>query len=200
MVLDITVGLVVLFLMVLGFIRGFIKEAFGIAGLVAAVGATVVYRDYFFDIYSARVQSDTLAGFFSGITVFVGAMTSAILVNSVIMRILSSLRHGVLDKTAGAVVGFAKGLVISYFIFFAVETFLYVFAPQPKDGDESTVAELPSWFVDTYSYGVFSVTSWYMGSSISDETYDKISIVVHELIDKKRIGRAMIKHGHADED
>ena len=194
MVLDIAVGLIVLFLVVLGFIRGFIKEAFGIAGLMASIGITVMFHDYFFDMYSSRVQSDALAGVLSGGTVFVGSMTSVILVNSAIMRVLSSLRHGVLDKTAGAIVGFAKGLVVSYFMFFAVETFLYVFAPHSKDSEDRLEVSLPNWFVNTYSYNVFSVTSWYIGGNISDETYDKISEVVHDLIDKKRTGRALIRH------
>ncbi|MDB1135133.1 CvpA family protein [Candidatus Anaplasma sp. TIGMIC] len=198
MVLDITVMLVVLLLMVLGLIRGFVKEVFGIAGMVAVVCITAEYSDYFSDMYSARVHSEALANVFSGVTVFVCAMTCAILANSVIVRVLSPLRHSLLDKTAGSIVGVAKGLVASYFLFFVMETFLYVFAPPSVDEEAGSQIELPGWFVDTYSYNVFSVASEYIGSSISDQTYEKITVIARELLEKKRASRLATSIGYAD--
>lgn len=204
MVLDIAVALIVLLLMTLGFIRGFIKEALGLAGLALSVGVTMAKHDHFFDMYSMRVHSEALAGILSGGTVFVLAITCAILAGSVVVRLLDPLRHSVLDKTAGSIVGLAKGLVISYFLFFAMETVLYVFAPHPKRGGgnaEEAVesVELPGWFVDTYSYGVFSVASEYMGSTLSDDTYEQITVVARDLLDRKRSSRIMTLHKNHEE-
>ena len=203
MVLDIAVALIVLLLLTLGFIRGFIKEVLGLAGLALSIGATMARHDHFFDTFSARVPSEALAGVLSGGTVFVLSITCAILAGSIIVRLLEPLRHSVLDKTAGSIVGLAKGLVISYFLFFAMETLLYVFAPYPKSasGNDEAVenVELPGWFVDTYSYGVFSVASEYMGSTLSDGTYEQITLAARDLLDKKRSGRAMTLHKNHEE-
>lgn len=196
--LDIAVVLVVLLLMVLGFIRGFIKEMLGLAGLAISVGVTIARHDHFFDMFSTRVYSEVLAGLLSGGTVFILAITCAILVGSVVVRLLEPLRHSVLDKTAGSFVGIAKGLVIAYFLFFAMETLLYVFAPHPKglngDNDGEERIELPSWFVDTYSYGIFSVASEYMGGTLSDGVYEQITVMARDLLDKKRSSRVMTLH------
>ncbi|ANC33939.1 CvpA family protein [Anaplasma phagocytophilum] len=198
MVLDITVVLLALLLMVLGCIRGFVKEALGIAGLVAVVLFTISHGDYFSEMYGARVRSETLAEVFSRVTVFIGSMACVILVNGIIIRILSPLRHSLLDRVSGSILGMAKGLVLSYFLFLAMETFLYIFAPYPKH-DLDTRIELPGWFVETYSYNVFSVASEYVGNVVSDDTYEKITLIVRSFLDKKRASHRPGKYEYSDE-
>ena len=182
MVLDAAMALVVLSLTTLGFLRGFIKEVFGVAGMVAAVAVTASYSDYFADVYGTRVHSEILAGVLSGITVFIGVMTCAVLINGVVVRLLSPLRHNALDKAAGSVVGVAKGLVVAYCAFFVMETFLYTFAPRSAEDDAEVI--LPAWFSNTYSYNFFSAASEYMGSIIPELAYDRIGVIVRELLDK----------------
>ncbi|ACZ49584.1 putative membrane protein [Anaplasma centrale str. Israel] len=182
MVLDATMALVVLSLATLGFVRGFIKEVFGIAGMVIAIVLTASYSDYFSEIYGARVHSEILAGVLSGVTVFVGVMTCVVLVNGVVVRLLSPLRHNALDKTAGLIVGVAKGLVVAYCAFFIMETFLYAFAPRSTEEDAEVT--LPAWFANTYSYNFFSAASEYMGGVIPELAYDRIGVVARELLGK----------------
>ncbi|MCU7611720.1 CvpA family protein [Anaplasma capra] len=190
MVLDAAIALVVLLLTALGFVRGFIKEVFGIAGIVAAATVTTSYWDYFIEVYMSRVHSEVLAGILSGVTVFVGVMTCAVLVNGVIVRLLSPLRHNALDKVAGLIVGVTKGLVVAYCMFFIMEIFLYAFAPQPageSDADDAQVT-LPAWFANTYSYNFFSAASTYVGSAIPELAYDKIGVAARELLSNKGQG------------
>ncbi|MFV9921126.1 MAG: CvpA family protein [Anaplasma ovis] len=182
MVLDAAMALVVLSLTALGFLRGFIKEVFGIAGMVVAVAVTASYSDYFAEAYGMRVHSEILAGILSGVTVFTGVMTCVVLVNGVVVRLLSPLRHNALDKAAGSIVGIAKGLVIAYCAFFVMETFLYAFAPRSAEDDAEVM--LPTWFSNTYSYNFFSAASEYMGSIIPELAYDRIGVVARELLDK----------------
>ncbi|MGN7661472.1 MAG: CvpA family protein [Anaplasma sp.] len=182
MFLDAIMGLTVLFLALLGFLRGFIKEVFGIAGMVAAVVVTASYRGYFLDIYNARIHSEILSAILSGITVFVGVMTCVVLINSMVVKLLGPLRGNSLDKVAGSALGIAKGLTVAYCMFFVLETFLYAFAPRsPEDGMQ---VELPSWFVETYSYNFFSLVGEYVGDIIPEPMYGDIGVIVRELLDK----------------
>ncbi|MEH0831758.1 CvpA family protein [Anaplasma bovis] len=185
MFLDIVVVAIVLFFVVLGFCRGFIKELLGIIGLVATFMLTSRHHDAFFDMYISRVGSGILAGILSGITVFVCVIICVMLINSFAIRILDPIRHNALDRMAGSIVGVMKSLALSYVLFCVIETFVYVFAPYPEGVTEIEEVRLPAWFADTYVYNVFSVASEYVGGVVPEPVYEKVSVIVRELLEKK---------------
>lgn len=186
MFLDIAVIAIVLFFVILGFYRGFIKELLGIIGIVATFMLTSRHHDAFFDMYISRVGgSGILAGILSGITVFVCVMICVILINNFAIRILNPIRHNALDRMAGSLVGMMKSLALSYVLFCVIETFVYVFAPYPEGVTEIEEVRLPAWFADTYVYNVFSVASEYVGGVVPEPVYEKVSVIVRELLEKK---------------
>ena len=195
MFLDVAVVAIVLFFVILGFCRGFIKELLGIIGIVTTFMLTSRYHDAFVDMYISRIGSGILAGILSGITVFVCVMVCVILVNNFAIKILNPIRHNAIDRMAGSIVGMMKSLALSYVLFCVIETFVYVFAPYPEGITEIEEVRLPAWFADTYVYNVFSVASEYVGGVVPEPVYEKVSVIVRELLEKKYSG-----HGAEDGD
>ncbi|KJV69157.1 CvpA family protein [Candidatus Neoehrlichia procyonis] len=181
--LDIAVILIILLCMLVGFFRGFIKEIFGIGGILASIILTANYHDYFSDVYSQRINSETVVSALSTITVFISVTVFVIILNSFLMYLLLPIRYNVLDRVAGLLVGIIKGIVFSCCLFFIIETFYYTFLYSSSESDDRVI--LPEWFSGSYYYNIFYVVNEYVSEAIPEFTYDKIKIITHEVLNKR---------------
>ncbi|QXK91717.1 CvpA family protein [Neoehrlichia mikurensis] len=181
--LDIAVIIILLLCMFVGFFRGFIKEVFGICGIVASILLTANYHDYFFDIYSKRINSEIIVNALSTVTVFISITVCVIILNSFLMYLLLPIRYNVLDRVAGLLVGIIKGMVFSCCLYFIIETCCYTFLYSSDEDNEEIV--LPAWFSESYYYNIFYVINDYVSEVVPEFTYDKIKVITHEILSKR---------------
>ena len=182
--LDIAVIGVILLSIVIGIFRGFIKEVFGLCGICISILLTMQYHDYFSGLYNQYVVSEIIAGILSTITVFILITVIIIIINGWVMHLLSSARCSVIDRFGGLLIGFMKGVVFSYFLFFIIETSCYALLPKAKEDEDV----LPAWFLNSYYYNVFYVFNTYIDEVIPESTHEKIKeveSVVQDILEKK---------------
>ncbi|CEI85084.1 CvpA family protein [Ehrlichia minasensis] len=197
--LDVAVIGIISLSVVIGVFRGFIKEIFGLCGICISVLLTIKYHGYFANLYSQYVVSDIISEILSTITVFILIIVAMMIINGWIMHLLSSVRCTIIDRFGGLLIGFIKGIVFSYFLFFIIETSCYALSV-PKEGEEEEEV-LPSWFVNSYYYNVFYVFNTYVDDIIPETTHEKIhevESVVQDIIEKKHtannIKKKKLKH------
>ena len=183
--LDVAVIGIILLSVIIGLFRGFIKEIFGLFGICISILLTMRYRDYFSNLYSKYVVSEIISGILSTITVFILIIIVMIVVNGWIMNLLSSARCSVIDRFGGFLIGFMKGIVFAYFLFFIIETSCYALLPTAKEEDREI---LPTWFVNSYYYNIFYLFNTYVDGIVPESTHDKIQEVesaVQDILEKK---------------
>ena len=183
--LDIAVIGIILLSVVVGVFRGFIKEVFGLCGICVSILLTMRYHGYFSELYNQYVISEVIAGILSTITVFILITVVIIIINGWIMHLLSSARCSVIDRFGGLLIGFMKGIVFSYFLFFIIETSCYALLPKSEKEDADV---LPAWFTDSYYYNVFYVFSTYIDEVVPESTHEKmkeVESVMQDIIEKK---------------
>ncbi|AHX04362.1 CvpA family protein [Ehrlichia japonica] len=182
--LDVTVIGIILLSVMIGLFRGFIKEIFGLFGICVSILLTMRYRDYFSSLYSKYVVSEIISEVLSTITVFILIIIVMIVVNGWIMNLLSSARCSVIDRFGGLLIGFMRGIVFAYFLFFIIETSCYALLPTTKEDKEV----LPDWFVNSYYYNIFYLFNTYVDGIMPESTHDKIQEVesaVQDILEKK---------------
>ncbi|ABD44842.1 colicin V production family protein [Ehrlichia chaffeensis str. Heartland] len=183
--LDIAVIGIILLSVVIGLFRGFIKEIFGLCGICVSILLTMRYRSYFSGLYGQYVVSDIISEILSTITVFILITVAIIVVNGWIMHLLSSARCTVIDRFGGLLIGFIKGVVFSYFLFFIIETSCYALLPAAEKEDDEV---LPTWFVNSYYYNIFYIFNTYVDEIMPESTHEKIQEVesaVQDILEKK---------------
>ncbi|QGR02745.1 CvpA family protein [Ehrlichia ruminantium] len=182
--LDLAVIGIILLSVIIGILRGFIKEIFGLTSIFISILLTIRYRSCFTDLYNQYVTSEVIAGILSAITVFVFITITAIIVNGWVMSLLSSARCSVVDRFGGLLIGLVKGMVFSYILFFIIQTSCYALLPAAKEDEEV----LPNWFLDSYYYNVFYIFNTYIDEMVPESTHDKIKELestLQDIIDKK---------------
>ena len=190
--LDLAVIGIILLSVIIGVLRGFIKEVFGLASIFMSVLLTVRYRDCFTDLYSQYITSEIIAGILSAITVFIFITITAIIINGWVMSILSSARCSVVDRFGGLLIGLVKGVVFSYILFFIIQTSCYALLPAAKEDEEV----LPNWFLGSYYYNVFYIFNAYIDEVVPESTHDKIKELestLQNIIDKKSTNKDIKK-------
>jgi len=115
---DVTIGAIVLILGIKGFMNGFIKEIFGLAGLVAGVyfgsrfaetAATFINENFL------QMQNPTLLKLIGFLAVLIVVWLGATLLGSILSRLTSVSGLGFLNRLFGFIAGGGK-----YFIIFAL--------------------------------------------------------------------------------
>lgn len=109
---DIAIAAIVIASMVIGYFRGFVKEAISIATLLIAVWAALN-----FGTDAGRMSEDWLYGpelqmWFGRVIVFVVVIAAGSLVGWGLSRLVSKSMLGLTDKAFGLVFGFCRGVVL----------------------------------------------------------------------------------------
>jgi len=115
---DITIGSIVLILAIKGFINGFIKEVFGLVGLVAGVyfasrlsGEAAIFIEANF----IQMENTTLLKLLGFLSILIIIWLSATVLGSVLSKLTSVSGLGFINRFLGFVAGGGK-----YFLIFAI--------------------------------------------------------------------------------
>ncbi len=115
---DITIGAIVLILGIKGFMNGFIKEVFGLAGLVGGVYFGSRFADTaakFINNEFLHMENTALLKLLGFLAVLIVIWISATIVGSIFSKLTSASGLGFLNRVFGFIVGGGK-----YFLIFAL--------------------------------------------------------------------------------
>lgn len=153
--LDISIGLVILLSTLVAYIRGIVKEAFTLGGLIVAVllawkGGHILLPAFnaVFDVPAdgedpkgvlvfGLMAPSLAAKVFSYGTTFIGALFVAMLTGYFISRWINEAGLGVLDKIFGATFGFLRGFLL-VFILYVPCTYIFDYKKFPDWALQST--------------------------------------------------------------
>jgi membrane protein required for colicin V production len=166
---DVTISAIIIILGIKGFMQGFIKEVFGLLGLVGGVyfasrlsdKAAAFIETNFLQLENASLLK--LIGFLAILIVIWGAAT---IVGSIISKLTSASGLGFLNRLFGFIAGGGK-----YFLIFALIVTALSNVTLVKDNLEKHVSDsmLYPYLKETGSYLINLDTSA-MGLSVSDTT------------------------------
>ncbi|BAF71444.1 CvpA family protein [Sulfurovum sp. NBC37-1] len=115
---DVTISAIVLLLGIKGFMNGFIKEIFGLAGLVAGVYFGSRFADTsaaFISNNFLQMQNPTLLKLLGFLAILIIVWLSATLLGSILSKLTSASGLGFINRLFGFIAGGGK-----YFIIFAL--------------------------------------------------------------------------------
>ena len=115
---DITIGAIVLILGIKGFINGFIKEVFGLVGLVGGVYFASRFSETaaaFIDTNFLHLENATLLKLIGFLAILILIWLGATILGSIFSKLTSASGLGFLDRLLGFISGGGK-----YFLIFAL--------------------------------------------------------------------------------
>ena len=115
---DVTISAIILILGIKGFMQGFIKEAFGLVGLVAGVYfASRLAHDAatFIDTHFFHLENQSLLTLLGFLAILIIIWLSATILGSIFSKLTSQSGLGFLNRLLGFVAGGGK-----YFLIFAL--------------------------------------------------------------------------------
>ncbi len=115
---DITIGAIVLILGIKGFMNGFIKEVFGLAGLVGGVYFASRFAPEaatFIDTNFLHLENSALLKLLGFLVILVAIWLTATIVGSILSKLTSASGLGFVNRLLGFVAGGGK-----YFLIFAL--------------------------------------------------------------------------------
>ena len=115
---DVTITAIVLILGIKGFIQGFIKEFFGLIGLVAGVFFASRYATdaaNFISTNFIQIDNPSLLKLLGFLFILVIIWLSSIILGAIFSKLKHTNGHGIIDRTLGFITG-----IIKYFIIFSL--------------------------------------------------------------------------------
>jgi len=131
--LDVAVVALIVVFALRGFWRGFLRELFALAGLIAGIAGAIMFSDGLAAMLSARVKLPGAAcGALAFLGIFLVLHMAFNLVGIVLDRVTRSAFVGGLNRAGGALFAIGKtGVVIAF-----VLLFLHLFPIVPKFDDQ----------------------------------------------------------------
>jgi len=115
---DVSIGAIILILGIKGFMQGFIREAFGLVGLVAGVyfaSRLAPEASAFIDKNFFHMENESLLNLLGFLAILVLVWTGATILGTIFSKLSSKSGLGFFDRLLGFIVGGGK-----YFIIFAL--------------------------------------------------------------------------------
>jgi len=140
-VIDIVVGSVVVFSLVFGVMRGMIHTVFAVAGYVAAFYGTNSFAPKLSLLLGKIIKDQYASRLASYILVFLCIFMFMKWLNIIAARFIKFIGLTWFDKAMGAVIGLAKGLIISSIVLVVVELFFPGITPHIKQAKSGKVIQ-----------------------------------------------------------
>ena len=121
---DIIIIAVVLFCLIRGFFRGFIREASSIVGVLAAFYGAVTYYPVLAVKLEPWISTPLYASVSSVVLLFAGILIAVNAVAYLIRYLMQVVFLGWVDRLLGIVFGFAKGVIVVSILFIFVTAFV----------------------------------------------------------------------------
>jgi membrane protein required for colicin V production len=119
--IDVSVALICLVFVCLGLVRGFVRQAVSLAGIVA--GHLLGVRYYPWAQGLMKLDSPQAGAVAAYAAVFLAAYVAVRLLGALLDRWVSRSKLSVVNRLAGGGVGFAKGALLSILLVFLVSVF-----------------------------------------------------------------------------
>jgi membrane protein required for colicin V production len=121
---DLLLAVVLLLFALRGLWRGFLREAFGLVGILAgAVTAVGSYQPLSEAIVTRWPMAPQVADLLAGGAIFVGVVLAASLLGRLARRLARAIWLGTVDRTVGVAFGLAKGMALVGLGVIAVQRF-----------------------------------------------------------------------------
>lgn len=146
-ILDIIIGLPILYFGYKGAVNGFVKEVLNIVAIILAVFLTINYMDAFGDVIAPLFENNpSYIPFASGVILFLGTLIFVALVAYLAKKFIEAVKLGAINRAFGALFGALKISMLISAILILLAGFNF---PAEKVKQESIL----------YSY-VFSIGPW----------------------------------------
>ena len=177
--LDVVTLIIVTLTAIMAFVRGFIKELFGVVGIILSFILT--YYNYDFFTLIIGVKSQLVANIISTFLMYIIVIVSIAIVNSGIMYILRPIRLGFTDRFLGIGVGILKGLFFSFLLFLFLKLVYYTLSTDPEKKEVDKI--LPNWMIISKMYKPFVYIEENINQIVPEYVYENIEKFGKELSD-----------------
>lgn len=162
--LDIILLIIIVASLILGSIKGLVRQVIGIAAVIFGLVLALVYYPYVAVLYHRWIESQVLSHFLGFITVFIAVLCLGWLIAWLISKIIKGPLKFI-DHVLGGGFGFLKGILICGVLVFALLIF------------PVSVRALKNSYLAPYCLGMTKLVAKVMPQELKDtfkETYDEI--------------------------
>ena len=132
---DITMIVVLSLALIIGLIKGFIRQLIGIVAVIAGLVLAIVYYPYAAELYLQFVSRNLLAQFLGFLTILIIVMTVGWLISMILSKVIKGPLR-LLNHVIGGALGMMKGVLICGAFIFA----MFVFSIRGEALKESVLA------------------------------------------------------------
>jgi len=154
------------FFIIIGLMRGFIRELFSVINWFASGILAVLLRPYVNGYISQKVSNSIISNLLSSATIFILLIILFSILITYIVRAIDKKFPKSIDITLGLAFGFLKGFLISSIVFISI---LNVFG----DTDDLSTKSGPKWLQNSQTYRPLSFGA-YLITPFTDSIMGKI--------------------------
>ncbi len=177
---------------VIGVLRGFIKEIFGLCGII--ISFIVTYYKHGILVDSLGIKSELIANVVSTSVLYVMVIVTISVINGCIMYMLSGIRLTPVDRILGVLSGALKGLLLSFFFFMYMQLVYYTLSDERERKDVDKI--LPVWMTSSKVYKPFRYIQTNVDEVLPESWYEDIKDFggkLHDLISENNNDKASKK-------
>ena len=142
--LDIVIIVTMIFLIVKGIIRGFIREIASLAGVILGIWLANLYQPQMTDFLKSYLPSNPFFPLISFAVLFVSILLLCNLLGWILKLLFKKAFLGWLDRTLGAGLAILKGVIITYLVIVILTFFI------PTKTPLIAHSKLSPWIIKSY--------------------------------------------------
>ncbi len=150
---DLIIGGIMLLSVLVGIVRGFVKESISLITWVVAIGLAVVYTSQL-SLHMTFTSSSFVRNLSAFLILFVGTVFIGAIINYIVGGMIRKTPFSAPDRVLGSVFGVLRGA-----FFITVMVLIAGLTPFPKE----------KWWQDSYAIGQFQVLALWLKDRLPDE-------------------------------
>ncbi|QHD65448.1 CvpA family protein [Neorickettsia findlayensis] len=167
---DLVLLFVFLLTVLVGVLRGAIKEVFSAAVIIISVMFTYHNANVFLELFD--VKPGPIVAPLSGVSVFITSFVILGLINGWVMYLIAPVRLGPADRVLGGFFGVLRGIAYCYLLFAMLNVFYYALnGDEIEDSSREPGYYLPIWLKSAKSFSALNYLDSAVNSVIPDEVF-----------------------------